>query len=186
MIEAFILLGVVLFALGTVVSNSLRRSIIYMGGFSLMMILSYLFYRAPDVAFAETTIGLGLTSLLYLVALRRVKIYSICYVDNTIETFSDKNIHEISSIFLNELELFLEKEEEMESQFSYSTRPLAKLLDQPEHDLIIYKEKDTLYLYGNSSDAIFSDIVHFANIIVKNDYEIKAIFKDTEDLYEPN
>lgn len=71
MFQSFLLLVLLALACVTVFSDNLRRSIIFLGSFSLTIALVYLHYNAPDVALAEAAIGVGLSTIMYLVALKK-------------------------------------------------------------------------------------------------------------------
>ena len=72
MTEKIFLIGLIVLAIAAVNTSHLRRSIIYLGIFSLISSLVYLFYGAPDVAIAEAVIGSSLTTVLFLVALKNL------------------------------------------------------------------------------------------------------------------
>ena len=64
----------------TVQSSKLRRSVIYLGVFSLVSSLAYLLLFAPDVAIAEAIIGCTISIILFLTALKKYRTFTIYYV----------------------------------------------------------------------------------------------------------
>ena len=75
------LLSLVLFAIVALNTQKLRWSVIYMGIFSMSMAFVFLMYSAPDVAIAEAVIGSAFSTILYLVALKKYKVFTVyCHV----------------------------------------------------------------------------------------------------------
>lgn len=178
MIEYFFLIFLVALASVAVFSNNLQRSIIYMGAFSLILSFAYLFYHAPDVALAEAAIGVGLSTIMYLVTLKKIRIYSICYVEEGIQAFSDNTIRKVDPKILKPVEHFMEKEEELEPQFAYTNQTLQQVLDEKQHDLVILKKDNTFFLYGNSKDFVFRDIIRSLLEVLNKNADVKIRYTD--------
>lgn len=178
MFETFILLTLLVFACVSVFSDNLRRSIIFLGAFSLTIALAYLHYNAPDVALAEAAIGVGLSTVMYLVALKKVSVYDICYVNEDVETFNDDQINEIMDSIVRPLELFVERTEEIEPQLAYTNRSLKKVMTEDEHDCLIHRKGNLTYLYGDTTDQVFQDIVANLNEVITDIEDIRVIFRD--------
>lgn len=64
--------SLVVFAIIAIQTAVLRNAIIYLSVFSLLCSIVYLFLGAPDVAIAEAAIGCTLSTILYLVALKKI------------------------------------------------------------------------------------------------------------------
>lgn len=62
-----IMTGVVVFA------TDLRVSLVGLSLFGMLLSLQYLMLHAPDVAMTEAALGAGLSTLVFLVAIRRVE-----------------------------------------------------------------------------------------------------------------
>ena len=54
-----------------VFSKKLIVSLVFMSLFSMLLALKYLTLRAPDVAITEAALGTGLTTLVFLVAIKK-------------------------------------------------------------------------------------------------------------------
>jgi uncharacterized MnhB-related membrane protein len=66
------LLGFMLTMTGLVVfSRRLIVSLIGLSMFSMFLTLQYVFLHAPDVAMTEAALGVGLSTLVFLVAIRK-------------------------------------------------------------------------------------------------------------------
>lgn len=79
MIRDFFYITLIIFAILAIQTGVLRNAIIYLSVFSLLCSVVYLLLGAPDVAIAEAVIGCTLSTILYLVALRKYKIFTVYY-----------------------------------------------------------------------------------------------------------
>ena len=72
-VDALICIAMVITAIAAVFQRGLLSSVIMVGFVSLMV--SYLFLRmdAPDVAMTEAAIAAGLTTVIFLIAIRRTE-----------------------------------------------------------------------------------------------------------------
>jgi len=148
MTENIFLITLVVLAIVALNTKKLRRAVVYLGVFSLISSFVYLLYGAPDVAIAEAIIGSTITTVLYLVALRKYQVFSIYYASS-----NDQNIQYLksNSTLLNNLESFLIKRE-MEPQIIYSADPIETILDQENFDLAIHHSNQDIWIYGCAED----------------------------------
>lgn len=149
MTENIFLITLVVLAAVALNTKKLRRAVVYLGVFSLVSSFVYLLYGAPDVAIAEAIIGSTITTVLYLVALRKYRVFSIYYTSST----NDQDIQQLknNSTFLKNLEDFLIKRE-IEPQIIYSTDPIETILDQENFDLAIHHSDQDIRIYGCAED----------------------------------
>jgi len=183
MIEAILLVLLMIIALMAVSTDNLLRTIIYSEVFSLILALLFLYYNAPDVALAEAAIGVGLSTIMYLVALKKVQMYDICYVDESAIRFDDDNIHAIQNKVLSSLEKFIEQSEELEPRITYSNYDFNTIAED-EHDIIIRKIGDTFYFYGQSTDVVFQDIIENRYDHIDTTDEIRIVYVDQEVVFD--
>jgi uncharacterized MnhB-related membrane protein len=80
MIVKIFLMAMMVFALLSVKTAQLRTAIIYLGIFSLINAVVYIFYGAPDVSLAEAIIGSTLATILYLTAIKKYKPVMIYHI----------------------------------------------------------------------------------------------------------
>ena len=66
------MIGAAIFAL---YSQNILSAIISSGVISLLASIIYILLAAPDVAMTEAAIGSGLTTVVFLLALRRIQVY---------------------------------------------------------------------------------------------------------------
>jgi energy-converting hydrogenase B subunit D len=65
-----ILLGLVVSAIAVIAFRDLLSSAIAFAAFSLLLALEFYILQAPDVAIAEAGIGAGLTTAIFIIAIR--------------------------------------------------------------------------------------------------------------------
>jgi uncharacterized MnhB-related membrane protein len=68
--HALILLGLVISAATVICLRDLLASAIAFAAFSLLLALEFYILQAPDVAIAEAGIGAGLTTAIFIIAIR--------------------------------------------------------------------------------------------------------------------
>ena len=175
MIEKIFLIALIVFALLSVFTIKLRRAVIYMGVFSLIMSFVYLLYSATDVAIAEAAIGCSMSTILYLIALKKKRVCSICFVVDHNENFCDYHIKEGQAKILRSLEKFLVTHD-LEPQIVYSHIALESLLENQEYNLVIHNsEKDIMVVYGDSKEDLYNKVAEFLVIHKKYKSIIKLI-----------
>lgn len=182
MFQTFLFIALLTLAIFVVLSDNLRHSIIYLGVFSLVMALAYLHFNAPDVALAEAAIGVGLSTVMYLVALKKIKIYDICYV-NEIGEFNDEYIFEFRHQVIRPLEEFIEQTEEVEPQVTYTDNSIEQVIAEDNHDFIIQQQGEKTYLYGQQSDSVFRDVVENIHEIIPDMVDIEVVYLEGVNLY---
>lgn len=72
-LEILLLLFLVLCALAAVLTKNLVASVIIFMSYSSVMAILWLLLQSPDLAITEAAVGAGVTSLLFFLALRKVK-----------------------------------------------------------------------------------------------------------------
>jgi uncharacterized MnhB-related membrane protein len=81
-LEIMMVAALIVLAFLTVQTIRQRRAVIYLGGFSLIVSFAYLAYNAPDVAIAEAVIGCTLSTVLFLIAIKKYRVITIYYVQD--------------------------------------------------------------------------------------------------------
>ncbi len=139
----YILYGVLIVAaLMTVQTKRLRRSIIYLGIFSLISSLAYLLLYAPDVAIAEAIIGCTISVILFLTALKRYKTFTIYYIP---EKQGEK-----PPAFIDKFEQYL-YDSEFDPQLIHTTLDDENLHETERFDVLVMRHGDTMTLYSSAS-----------------------------------
>ncbi len=139
MLIKIILLLLTVFAIMAVQTEKLNRAVIYLAAFSLFASLSYLLYSAPDVAMAEAIIGSTLATIMYLIALNKHNVFSICCYGK-----SDNGTLNLVKKYCKSHEL----EPDIISEISKDNYDFSKM----EHDLIIEEMDGITIIYGRSKN----------------------------------
>ncbi|MDD3810078.1 MAG: DUF4040 domain-containing protein [Erysipelotrichaceae bacterium] len=160
-------LSLIVFAILAVQSRSLRNAVIYLAVFSLVCSIVYLLLNAPDVAIAEATIGCTLSTILYLVALKKYKIFTVyynCYFNDeshlAILQKERDQIHRILRDFAVGQELQLD--------LINTATSFTKLKESVTCDVVIFHSPSGIWLHG-----------------IKNSYQYQKLLellKNQEDL----
>jgi energy-converting hydrogenase B subunit D len=66
-------LSIVIVAFSAIIQKSLADSIILFMGVGLGSVILFFLFQAPDVALTEAVIGAGISSLIFLMALKHLK-----------------------------------------------------------------------------------------------------------------
>ncbi|MCT4686415.1 DUF4040 domain-containing protein [Vallitalea sp.] len=169
MLEVVLILLVVLAVL-SVQTNTLRRAIVYLCVFSLLCSFCYLLYQAPDVAIAEAVIGCTLSTIIYLVALNKYKVFRVYYI---IEKPKDTN----SIIQKNALCKTLSNysyEKELELDIVISDKNIEEIVTDYPYDVIVQHNVTNTTIYGDKSNYHFDDLISYidinSSINVNHDY----------------
>ena len=64
--------AIIIIALSTILQNKLADSIILFMGVGLGSVVLFFIFKAPDVALTEAVIGAGISSLIFLMALKHL------------------------------------------------------------------------------------------------------------------
>ena len=68
-----VFIGVILVAFSAIIQPKLADSIILFMGVGLGSVVLFFIFKAPDVALTEAVIGAGISSLIFLMALKHLK-----------------------------------------------------------------------------------------------------------------
>jgi hypothetical protein len=123
-------------------SKRLRRSVLYLGIFSLLSSLVYLLLYAPDVAIAEAIIGCTISVILFLTALKRYKTFTIYYVPE------EDDEHSIE--FITAFEKYLAKNE-FDPQLIHTSLDDSHLHESDRFDVLIVHHNDEMILYSSAT-----------------------------------
>ena len=140
------LITLIVFSIFAIQTQKLRNAVIYLGAFSMSISFVYLIYDAPDVALAEAIIGSTLSTILFLVALQKYKIFTVYICVNSPEV---EDVHFFSGerALENQLSKFCAKEE-LEPQVIYTVEDVHKLFSHPYAIIVTFdKQYTTIYAH---------------------------------------
>lgn len=70
--ELFLLLGLIICAIGTILNRNLLSSIIVFMAYSSVMAVVWLVLESPDLSITEAAVGAGVDTILMVVTLKRI------------------------------------------------------------------------------------------------------------------
>lgn len=171
-------LSLIIFAILAVQSRSLRNAVICLSVFSLVCSIVYLLLNAPDVAIAEATIGCTLSTILYLVALKKYRIFTVyynCYFNDEIHLASLQKerdqIHRILRDFATSQELQLD--------LINTATSFTKLKESATCDVVIFHSPNGIWLHGIKNSYQYQKLLE----LLKNQGDLvkKGKFIEGED-----
>ncbi len=172
-------ISLVVFAIIAIQSRVLRNAIIYLSVFSLLCSIVYLLLGAPDVAIAEATIGCTLSTILYLVALKKYRIFTVYYSckakeEQLLPTLLEekKEIHSILKHFA--------KAQELQLDVINTTSSFKKLKKSASYDVIVFHSSKGLWLHGLGNSYQYNELLHFFETECNRNYEARFIDEDAE------
>ncbi|WP_461207650.1 Na(+)/H(+) antiporter subunit B [Clostridium sp. DL1XJH146] len=157
MLKIFLILAII-FAYSAINAKKMRVSIILMGIFSLVSSFCYLLYSAPDVAIAEAIMGCTLSTILFLVALQKYKIFSIYYLVEG-EKHQPEKIKRRENI-IGLIEKFCSKKE-LETHVIYTSEKVEHIKDEHDYDLIVVQNGNDLTIYCNEDNYLIEGLEDF-------------------------
>lgn len=162
MLEIALILLVVT-SITAIQTRYLRQAVLYLGLFSIAISFVYLMYGAPDVALAEAIIGSTLSTILFIVALQKYKLYTIYYQlqEDELEDNGQLSIHKQQLI--KTLEKFCTKQE-LEAQIIYSTEAIEHIVEHHQYALILVEKNDVITIYAHPENYKFDALKQFLEI----------------------
>lgn len=143
LLELPLLLSLIVLAFVAVYTPKLRRAAVYLGAFSLVCSFVFLIYNAPDVAIAEAVIGCTISTILFLIAIKKQHTLTIYYVQNDKNEAADKQRRELTAA----LEGFLIKQE-FGPQIISTHLEDRELCEKAAFDLLVVHEKGDVTIYA--------------------------------------
>ncbi|MCT4612237.1 MAG: DUF4040 domain-containing protein [Clostridia bacterium] len=135
-IEKIVLLLATVFAICSIQTKKMKHAILYMGMFSFFCSILYIFYKSPNVAIAEASIGCTLSLAIYLVALKKQKKFLI-YV-----------YYDISHELLELIEGFCEHEDLIFHYIRFKEDKYEEIINTKDYNLVIHKKHDDVFLFS--------------------------------------
>ncbi len=151
-------LSLIAFAIIALQTRVLRNAIIYLSVFSLLCSIVYLLLGAPDVAIAEAAIGCTLSTILYLVALKKYRIFTVyynCYAKHPKELekigAEKDQIVEILNTFSGKGELQLD--------IINTSSGFTHLKENAAFDVIIFHSPKGIWIHGLRNSYQYNELI---------------------------
>ncbi len=147
MIRDFFYITLIIFAILAIQTGILRNAIIYLSVFSLLCSVVYLLLGAPDVAIAEAVIGCTLSTILYLVALRKYRIFTVYYLCDSVDV-DDLTLQKQEKEILRTSLTKFASSKELQLDFINTNTPLENIEDTSSYEVFIMHTTEGIDLYG--------------------------------------
>lgn len=172
------LILLVILAILAVQTEKLRRAVIFLGAFSLCISFVYMLYNAPDVAIAEAIIGCTLSTILYLVALRKYRIFTVFYhvpSGEVNDSYYGKGPH---SDFIKLLREFCTIQE-IDPHIIYTADSREYIMKNNNYSVILEPEGKDLFIHAHSENCKVDELEFF--LVEKGPYSYEyTLIKNSE------
>ncbi len=157
MLEQFVFLAMILIALFITLSRNLKYAVLALSAFSLLAAFSYLLFHAPDVAIAEAVIGSALSTIIYIIALKKYQTFYIYITSDINESLSDlKILRDVQSVLLKVISYC--HDHDMQAQYVYTYDSPDIISNEHVCDLILVHGKEKVYGYGLETELHVQNI----------------------------
>ena len=145
-ITLIFLLMLLLSVILVVLTSKLINAVVYMGVFSFLAAVVFLLLGAPDVALAEAIIGSTLSTIIYLIAIKKFKIFTVYHINN--KDYDTKRETYINQV-IKDLFSYL-KSKEMQQNIIHTNLSLETLIKHEEQCFIIENTDDAIVIHSNN------------------------------------
>lgn len=135
----------------TVITDRLVTAVVYSAVFSAVIAFVYLLLAAPDVALAEAVIGSVLTTVMFLVTLKKYKLFTVRYLPG--QDAEDAALSKVLSCLSACL-----KEHDLEPNLIESKGEPAALSCLEDTDLVAARQESGIILYGEANSQYLTRI----------------------------
>lgn len=161
LVTLFLFLGLIVFAVMAIQTGILRRAVIYLAVYSLICSLVYLLYGAPDVAIAEAVIGCTLSTILYLVAIKKYQIFTVYYHSTVNDEENTPTLDEERDQINESLTSYV-SQIEFQMDLINTKKDLKELIAESSFDVIIIHTKYGIWVHGVKNNYHYEGLVkHF-------------------------
>lgn len=166
----------IIMAIATVQTQILRHSVIYLATFSLLCSVAYLLYQAPDVAIAEAVIGCTLSTVLYLVALKKYTIFRVYYCNHTKNLDTTSYANASKNTLVSTLQAYLLKIE-LELDLINTSRTIEDIEKSNPFDIIIRQDDVGITILGAESNYHYEGLKKYINAYFIDDPSMSISFE---------
>ncbi len=147
----FVLFFMVATAILCVITDKLFTAVVYSGTLSVFTTLCYLLLGAPDVALAEAVIGATVASAIFLITLKKYRVFNVYLVGNK----SNQRFMKMTKTIVKTL-----KKHDIQPNIliTDSDESVFKLFSLQNSDLVAIERGDVIELHGEVHSQYFSAI----------------------------
>lgn len=164
-----ILIAMVIFAVASIQAKSLRQSVIYLSVFSLLCSFAYALYQAPDVAIAEAVIGCSLSTVLYLVAIKKFRIFRVYYSQHITSPERLPESHVLKNNIVTMMDGYL-RDTELELDLINTRHRFDEIHGHQDYDVIIEHTDAGMRMFGAQSNYHYDGLTTY--LIEHNAFDI--------------
>lgn len=165
-----VLVFVIIFAIAAIQAKSLRQSVIFLSVFSLLCSFAYALYQAPDVAIAEAVIGCSLSTVLYLVAIKKFRIFRVYYSHHIATPEKLPQSHVLRNNLVTMMDGYL-RDTELELDMINTRQTFHEIHGHHDYDVIIEHDDDGMRMYGAQSNYHYDGLTTY--LIEHNAFDIE-------------
>ncbi len=177
-VDKLIFLLMLVTAIFIVVSGNLKRIIVALSALSLLAAFCYLIYHAPDVAIAEAVIGSALSTILYIVALKKHRSFYLYFSSRSQEKMSDFKVKAQMDDVVSKLKDYCSKND-LETQSVFTNESPANIAKEHLYDLILEKENDKVIIYGSDAEK---HVIAIKELLLESIDKEKIEFKSSDSM----
>lgn len=148
----------IIFAIISIQTTVLRNAIIYLSVFSLLCSVVYLLLGAPDVAIAEAAIGCTLSTILFLVALKKYRIFTV-YYNCTVDSIDDLPTLKLEKEDIRQQLVKFSNSSELQLDMINTSSGLKHLSKSVSFDIIIFHSTHGIWLHGFKNSYQYNQLV---------------------------
>ncbi len=175
------LIVMVLIAIASIQSKSVRMAVIYLSILSLASSFVYVFLGAPDVAIAEAVIGVTLSTVLYLVAIKKYRVFRVYYHVNIDNPELLPKAHSSRDAIEKYMDTYL-RDSEIEVELINTKEAREVIESEYDYDAIIIHDDTGIHLYGDTRNYRYEGLVAY---LEENEIKgIEFVSINEEDVYE--
>jgi len=170
-------LSLIVFAIIAIQTSILRNAIIYLSVFSLLCSAVYLLLGAPDVAIAEAVIGCTLSTILYLVALKKYRIFTVYYRTISQEVNDIERLKHEKEELKSLLTTYCRKKE-LQLDLINTTSNFKQIMDSVSYDVIIVHTKKGLWLNGFRNSYQYTELIDYCEKTLNLPVHVRYIHEE--------
>ncbi len=152
MIDEIVFVMMLIVAIFIVSSRNYKRVIVAMSVFSLLAAFCYLLFHAPDVAIAEAVIGSALSTILYIVALKKHRNFYVYLTDASKTKTRDAHLRTSMKSTIETIMHYCH-EQDLDAQNVFTSESPKEIAHEHVYDLILQKQEDgKIKVYGSKTE----------------------------------
>lgn len=153
-VQMLLLFLLLVLALAAVHTHALRHAVIYLGVYSLISSLIYLLYGAADVAITEAIIGCTLSTILFLVALKKYQIFVLYYKTDSL----NGSVPYLRRQIEQQIRRFAYEVLDFQMEITLTELPPEVILSDHDFDIFIHHTNEEILCYGLKDNYHFADL----------------------------